>query len=117
MAHQKRHLFVCSGIGCRALESEKIRTNLQQEIILNGLSEDVQVVATGCFGFCEKGPLVKILPDNTFYVQVGANDAKEIVQEHLLNNRKVERLLYINPLTKERITREKDMDFYKKQYR
>jgi NADP-reducing hydrogenase subunit HndC len=117
MNEHKTYIFVCGGIACRTLESEKLRISLQQEIIRHHLADKVQVVATGCFGLCEKGPLVKILPDNTFYVQVSADDAKEIVSEHLVNGNKVERLLYVNPATNERVTKSKDMDFYKKQYR
>ena len=85
------HIFVCGGIGCRSMESEQLRKNLQREIIVRGLSDEVQVVSTGCFGFCEKGPLVKISPDNTFYVQVSPDDAAEIIQEHIINKQKVER--------------------------
>ena len=114
MTHQ--HIFVCGGIGCRSMESEQLRKNLQREIIIRGLSDEVQVVSTGCFGFCEKGPLVKISPDNTFYVQVSPDDAAEIIQEHIINKQKVERLLYIHPETKKRVTEAKDMDFYKRQY-
>ena len=115
MTHQ--HIFVCRGIGCRSMESEQLRKNLQRELIVRGLSDEIQVVSTGCFGFCEKGPLVKISPDNTFYVQVSPDDAAEIIQEHIINKQKVERLLYIHPETKKRVTEAKDMDFYKRQYR
>ena len=114
---EKNYIFVCGGIGCRALESEQLKKNLQREIILRGLSDEVQLVTTGCFGFCEKGPLVKILPDNTFYVQVMPDDAGELVYEHFVMKRKVERLLYLHPETQQRVTEAKDMDFYKKQYR
>ncbi len=114
MTHQ--HIFVCGGIGCRSMESEQLRKNLQRELIARGLSDEIQVVSTGCFGFCEKGPLVKISPDNTFYVQVSPDDAAEIIQEHIINKQKVERLLYIHPETKKRVTEAKDMDFYKRQY-
>ncbi len=114
MTHQ--HIFVCGGIGCRSMESEQLRKNLQRELIVRGLSDEIQVVSTGCFGFCEKGPLVKISPDNTFYVQVSPDDAAEIIQEHIINKQKVERLLYIHPETKKRVTEAKDMDFYKRQY-
>lgn len=114
MTHQ--HIFVCGGIGCRSMESEQLRKNLQRELIVRGLSDEIQVVSTGCFGFCEKGPLVKISPDNTFYVQVSPDYAAEIIQEHIINKQKVERLLYIHPETKKRVTEAKDMDFYKRQY-
>lgn len=113
----KNYIFVCGGIGCRALESEQLKKNLQREIILQGLSEEVQLVTTGCFGFCEKGPLVKISPDNTFYVQVAPEDAGELIHQHFIKKQKLERLLYIHPETKQRVTEAKDMDFYKKQFR
>ena len=113
----KNYIFVCGGIGCRAIESEQLKKNLQREIALRGLSDELQLVTTGCFGFCEKGPLVKILPDNTFYVQVNPEDAGELIFEHFVNKRKVERLLYIHPETQQRVTEAMDMDFYKKQFR
>lgn len=65
-----------------------------------GLIEDVQVIRTGCFGFCEKGPIVNVLPDNTFYVEVKPDDAQEIIDEHIIKGRRVNRLLYVNPKTK-----------------
>ena len=77
----------------------------------------VEVVRTGCFGFCEKGPIVKILPDNTFYTQVKPEDAAEIVETHIVGNEKVYRLLYVDPKTNEHISDSKHMDFYKKQQR
>ncbi len=77
----------------------------------------VQVIATGCFGFCEKGPIVKIMPDNTFYVQVKPEDAEEIVNEHIIKGRKVERLLYKEPSKKVTVSDSKHMEFYKKQLR
>ncbi len=113
----KNYIFVCAGIGCRVLEAEQLKKNLQREIIIQGLSEEIQLVTTGCFGFCEKGPLVKISPDNTFYVQVQPEDAAELIHQHFVKKRKLERLLYIHPETKLRVTESKDMDFYKKQYR
>ena len=75
------------------------------------------MLKTGCFGFCEKGPIVKILPDNTFYVQVKPEDAEEIVKEHIVKGRKVPRLLYEDPTTEEHVSDSKHMDFYKKQMR
>lgn len=113
----KNYIFVCGGIGCRALESEQLKKNLQREIILQGLSEEVQLVTTGCFGFCEKGPLVKISPDNTFYVQVAPEDAGELIYQHFIQKQKLERLLYVHPETQQRVTEAGDMDFYKKQFR
>ena len=91
--------------------------DLKSEIEAKNLQDDVQVVLTGCFGFCEKGPIVKILPDNTFYTQVKPSDAKEIIEEHIVKGRKIERLLYSDPETKEHISDSKKMNFYKKQIR
>ena len=84
---------------------------------IRDLSDFAQVVGTGCFGFCEKGPIVKIIPDNTFYTQVKPEDAKEIVEEHIVKGRKVQRLLYKDPKTEKIITDSKGMEFYKKQMR
>lgn len=113
----KMHVLVCGGTGCISAESNVIVENLKEEIKSAGLQEDVQVLKTGCFGFCEKGPVVKILPDNTFYVQVKPEDAKELVAEHLIKGRKVQRLLYVNPETSQFVSDAKHMDFYKKQMR
>jgi len=104
MANYKMQMLVCGGTGCKSAEADGIVTNLEKAIIANNLSDDVQVLTTGCFGFCEKGPVVKILPDNTFYVQVVPEDAEELVEEHCVKGRKVERLLYVNPDTKEIIS-------------
>ncbi|MDR2888177.1 MAG: NADH-quinone oxidoreductase subunit NuoF [Bacteroidales bacterium] len=117
MGKLKSHILVCAGTGCHASQSDKIVANLRTALEENGLENEVQVVNTGCFGFCEKGPVIKIAPDNTFYVQVKPEDATEIVLEHLVKGRKVERLLYLDPKTSERISDSKQMSFYKKQIR
>ncbi|HRT34069.1 MAG TPA: NAD(P)H-dependent oxidoreductase subunit E, partial [Bacteroidales bacterium] len=117
MAQYRMHLLVCGGTGCRASQSEKIAENLNEEIKNIGLENEVQVVITGCFGFCEKGPIVKVIPDNTFYTQVKPEDCKEIVNEHVLKGRKVMRLLYVDPVTKEHVSDSKHMGFYQKQLR
>ncbi|WP_299577127.1 NADH-quinone oxidoreductase subunit NuoF [uncultured Sunxiuqinia sp.] len=117
MANYKMHLLVCGGTGCKASQSGPIRRNFQTQLEEMGLEQDVQVIHTGCFGFCEQGPIVKIQPDNTFYVSVSPGDTKEIIEEHLIKGRKVERLLYTDPNTQMPITESKNMDFYKKQVR
>ncbi|MDR1848292.1 MAG: 4Fe-4S binding protein [Bacteroidales bacterium] len=116
MAKYKMHLLVCGGTGCSASQSAKIVENLQLELKRQG-QEDVQVILTGCFGFCEKGPIVKVMPDNTFYTEVKPEDAGEIVAEHVIKGRKVTRLLYTDPENKEHISDSKHMGFYKKQLR
>lgn len=117
MAQYSSYILVCGGTGCRASQSELILQNLKEAVERQGLQETVQVIRTGCFGFCEKGPVVKMVPDNTFYVQVKPTDAVDIVREHLVKGRKVERLLYVNPETKELVPDSKHINFYKKQLR
>jgi len=117
MATYKYHLLVCGGTGCKASNSEGIITALNRTIEEKGLENDVKTVTTGCFGFCEKGPIVKILPDNTFYTQVKPDDAKEIIEEHIIKGRKVTRLLYTDPETKKHVSDSKHMGFYQKQIR
>ncbi|HYQ57184.1 MAG TPA: NAD(P)H-dependent oxidoreductase subunit E, partial [Draconibacterium sp.] len=117
MTDYKMHLLICGGTGCKASESDEIKNRLHQLIQAAGLEDDVQVVLTGCFGFCEKGPIIKVLPDNTFYVQVTPDDVVEIVQEHIVKGRPVKRLLYTDPSNNEQISDSKGMDFYKKQIR
>ncbi len=117
MVQIKMHLLVCGGTGCRASESDRLVEQLNHQLQLNGLAEEVKVVTTGCFGFCEKGPIVKVIPDNTFYTQVMPEDAEEIVKEHVLKGRKVGRLLYEDPETLEHISDSKHMEFYQKQVR
>lgn len=117
MADIKMHVLVCGGTGCLSSNSSDIVDNLIAELKAAGMEDEVKVLKTGCFGFCEKGPIVKILPDNTFYTQVKPEDAKEIVAEHIVKGRKVERLLYLDPEKEEHISDAKHMDFYKKQMR
>jgi len=117
MSNYSMHLLVCGGTGCRASESDAIVENLREGLEVLGLQEKVQVIMTGCFGFCEKGPIVNVLPDNTFYVQVKPEDAQTIIQEHVVKGRKVERLLYRDPKTKEAVSDSKHMGFFRKQLR
>ena len=117
MSKFRMHLLVCGGTGCRASESSLIGESLKRELEEKGLGNEVQVIMTGCFGFCEKGPVVKVMPDNTFYVQVKPEDAAVIVAEHVIKGRPVQRLLYVDPKTREHITDSKHMGFYRKQIR
>ncbi len=117
MSKYTMHILVCGGTGCISAQSNEIVEQLMFHINEANMSEEVQVLKTGCFGFCEKGPVVKILPDNTFYVQVTPEDAEELVKEHIVKGRKVERLLYVDPTTEEVVSDSKHMDFYKKQMR
>lgn len=117
MEKTRTNILVCGGTGCMASESDKILKNLEVIIKARGYGEEVSVVKTGCFGFCEQGPIVKIEPDNIFYVRVTPKDAKEIIDEHIIKGRKIERLLYNDPTANKRVSRQEDIPFYKKQLR
>ncbi|MEJ5303190.1 MAG: NADH-quinone oxidoreductase subunit NuoF [Bacteroidales bacterium] len=117
MTQIKMHLLVCGGTGCRSSHSELVAKALNESLANHGLDAEAKVVSTGCFGFCEKGPIVKVVPDNTFYVQVNPDDAEEIVKEHVLKGRKVQRLLYLDPEKEKTVSDDRHMTFYKKQIR
>ena len=110
-------VLICGGTGCKASSSAKIAENFKEEISKQQIEDKIDIVTTGCFGFCEKGPIVKIIPDNTFYIQVSPEDVHEIVQEHLIGGRKLDRLLYQDPVSGNHVSDSKHMDFYRKQMR
>ena len=113
----KKEILCCGGTGCHASNSQELMENLRKYIKENGLENDVRVIQTGCFGFCAQGPIVKVMPDNVFYVQVTPDDAKEIVESHIVGKKLVERLLYVEPQLKARIHDYAKMSFYAKQER
>ncbi len=90
----RSHVLICGGTGCTSSGSQAIQEAFASNIEACGLTEEVKVVQTGCFGLCALGPVVIVYPDGTFYSRVTADDVKEIVEEHLLKGRKVERLIY-----------------------
>lgn len=117
MAITRTNILVCGGTGCLASEAEKVQRNLELILKARGYEKEAKIIKTGCFGFCEQGPIVKIEPENVFYVRVGPKDAKDIIDEHIIKGRKVERLLYKEPYEKEKIDTQENMPFYKKQLR
>ena len=117
MTKIKTHVLCCGGTGCKASASDEIIATFERILKEKGLQDEVQVIRTGCFGFCEKGPIVKMLPDNTFYTQVKPEDVEKIVNEHIIKGRKVTDLLYLDPENKQHVADSKHMGFYKKQLR
>ena len=111
----RKEVIVCGGTGCLSSGNDRILENLKKKIKDLGKEEEIRIVKTGCVGFCEKGPIVKILPDNTFYAEVTPDDVDEIINKDLMENGIVEKLLYRNPLTKETVRDSDEIDFYKKQ--
>lgn len=117
MSMYKIFVLVCGGTGCKASDSDIIYDKLNESIKSLGLESYAKVVRTGCFGFCEKGPIVKIVPDNTFYIQVKPEDAHLIVAEHVAKGRKVEKLLYKDLEELKTVESTDEIKFYKKQLR
>ena len=113
----RSHVLICGGTGCTSSGSLKIYDKLQEEIDKNGLSKEVQVVKTGCFGLCANGPIMIVYPEGTFYSMVNVEDIPEIVSEHLLKGRVVTRLVYQETVAEDGIKSLNDTDFYKNQHR
>ena len=113
----RSHVLVCGGTGCTSSGSQRIRERLEKEIAANGLSDEVGVVKTGCFGLCALGPIMIVYPEGTFYSMVQEDDIPEIVSEHLLKGRVVTRLLYDETTKTDKIIPLNETNFYKKQHR
>lgn len=117
MNTSKKEVLICGGSGCHWAKSDQIKDLLDAEIKKAGLSDRVTTSITGCFGFCAKGPIIKIFPDDVFYVQVHPEDVREIVYSHLVAGNVIQRLLFHEPTKDESVKRQKDISFYKKQMR
>ncbi len=113
----RSHVLVCGGTGCTSSGSQQIIEALEREIAVQGLTEEVKVVRTGCFGLCALGPIMIVYPEGCFYSRVQAEDIPEIVSEHLLKGRIVTRLLYDETVQDDTIKSLNDTAFYKKQVR
>ncbi len=113
----KRAVVLCGGTGCLSSNSKEIREKFEQIIKEKGLDDKVTVNQVGCFGFCSQGPFVKIFPEDTLYRMVSMDDVEEIVDTDLVEGKIVERLLYVDPVSGEKVQRQDDINFYKKQHR
>jgi NADH:ubiquinone oxidoreductase subunit F (NADH-binding)/(2Fe-2S) ferredoxin/Pyruvate/2-oxoacid:ferredoxin oxidoreductase delta subunit len=111
----RAHLLVCAGTGCVSCGSFKIKEALEKEIKKRKLQDEVQVVATGCNGFCERGPIVLVQPDGVFYQLLKVEDVPHLVEEHLLKGRPVKKLMYVPPAEKQPVPKMKDIEFFKHQ--
>jgi NADH:ubiquinone oxidoreductase subunit F (NADH-binding)/(2Fe-2S) ferredoxin/NAD-dependent dihydropyrimidine dehydrogenase PreA subunit len=113
----KNFILVCGGAGCESNRGDEIFKALHREAEIQGLKSELQIVKTGCFGFCGKGPIVKILPSESFYVQVAPEDAKEIIAERIVKGREVGRLLHKKDRDGSDTVRIEGFDGYQKQFR
>ena len=116
-ADEKRHIVLCGGTGCLSSNSKEIMEKFKTVLEEKGLSDKVTVNLVGCFGFCSQGPFVKIYPENTLYRMVSEDDVEEIVEQDIINNKIVDRLLYVEPVTGDKVSSQEDINFYKKQRR
>ncbi|MBW2664209.1 MAG: NAD(P)H-dependent oxidoreductase subunit E [Deltaproteobacteria bacterium] len=113
----KPTIMICGGTGCTALGSQEVYKSFEKEIVDMGLSSSVNLKKTGCHGFCEKGPVVLILPERFFYPGVQPEDVKEILQQTVVEGKVIDRLLYVDPVSGQKITYEHDVPFYALQQR
>ena len=113
----KRSIVICGGTGCLSSDAQAILEKFQELLPAKGIDAKVSVNQVGCFGFCSQGPFVKIFPEDTLYRGVQVADVEEIVEKDLIGGEIVERLLYVDPVTKEKIQKQDDITFYKKQVR
>ena len=114
---QRPLISLCAGSGCGAYGTDEVKDALEREISQNGLKERVEIKVTGCHGFCEKGPIMVIHPEGTFYSQIKVEDVPEIVAETLVNKQLVDRLLYKDPVSKQKVSKESEVPFYSHQHR
>ena len=110
-------LAICAGTGCQAYGVDRVIDAFKDELDKRGMADQVEILATGCPGFCERGPLVTVKPKGIFYQRVQIKDVNEIVEETLINDQVIERLLYEDPNTGEKVVQEEDVPFYKLQRR
>ena len=115
----RSHVLVCGGTGCTSSGSAKLIERFESQLKEKGLDKEVKVIRTGCFGLCEAGPVVIVYPEGTFYSRVKEEDVDEIVSEHLLKGRKVQRLVYVDHKTHETSVQKSlsEIGFYKQQMR
>ncbi|MFN2340315.1 MAG: NADH-quinone oxidoreductase subunit NuoF [Halanaerobium sp.] len=113
----RSHVLVCTGTGCVSSGAKNLKEKMETELAAKDMSGEIKIVETGCHGFCEKGPIMIVYPEGVFYCEVQPEDIPEIVEEHLLKGRTVERLLFKEPMSEEQIPSYQDIDFYKKQQR
>lgn len=116
MNYERLQFLVCNGTSCVSSESSKIIERLNQLIKEKNI-QDVSVIPTGCIGFCGEGPIVKVQPDNVFYTKVKVEDCESLINFHVLQGNPVQRLLYEDPVKKEKVKNQNNIDFYSKQLR
>ena len=113
----RRHIVLCGGTGCLSSHSAEIKAEFERIIAEKNLGDKVTVNQVGCFGFCSQGPFVKIYPEDTLYRMVKLDDVLEIIEKDIEGGEIVDRLLYVDPVTEKKISKQDEITFYKKQVR
>lgn len=113
----EKHILICAGTGCISSGTLQVKEALERELKKHNLEDKVRIILSGCHGFCEKGPIFIVYPEDIFYCEVKPEDMPELVEEYLVKGNIVERLLYKDPATEEAVTSHEDILFYKKQKR
>ena len=113
----KKAIVICGGTGCLSSDSQLILDRFQEIIKEKGLQDKVTANIVGCFGFCSQGPFVKIFPGETLYTRVKVKDCDEIFEKDIMGNEVVERLLFVDPVSKEKVKTQSEINFYKLQKR
>jgi (2Fe-2S) ferredoxin len=116
MNKYRTHLLLCSSTGCHASGSQEVKEALEKELAKQGLDREIRVVETGCNGFCAQGPIMVVQPDGILYQKLKPEDVPNLVEEHFLKGRPVERLFYKEPASSETIPEMDDIPFYAKQH-
>ncbi len=112
-----RHIVLCGGTGCMSSHSMDIAARFREVLAEKGAADKATVNMVGCFGFCSQGPFVKIYPEDTLYRMVKIEDVDEIVEKDIIGGEVVERLLYVDPNSGEKVAAQDEITFYKKQRR
>lgn len=110
-------ITICCGTGCSALGGQQVHERFEHEIAANGYKDRIRFKKIGCYGLCANGPVIIITPKNNFYQEVKEEDVPKIIEETILNNRVLDELLYVDPVTKKRLTYDYEIPFFDKQQR
>jgi len=111
------YILICAGTACESNKGVEIYENLVAESEKQGVKDQVKILKTGCFGFCEAGTIVKVLPEDSFYVYVKPEDAKDIIAEHVIKGREIDRLLFKDEGHEKAAEAIESIQFYQKQVR
>ncbi len=115
MGHYRAHVLVCAGTGCVSNQSFKIKAALERELKKQGLDQEIQVITTGCNGFCERGPIAVVQPEGIFYQRLKEEDIPYLVREHFLKGRPAKKFMYLPPAEREPVPTMSEIEFFKHQ--